>query len=383
MLCLIAVMLIITPFVVFAEKTKEENIYPDFAALFQQVGPAVNRIEVGLSYRVSSPDKETGYLRESKEWNSSIGTGIFIEYDGNIYVLTNNHVVNGEDYAKNGGSHPETVNFQMTVYRKEIKVLWRDKEYGPDLDFEAKVIGKDIKFDIAVLQITNPTNIKFPTVKLGDSEKIKTGEPIFAIGSPFGLDDTITAGIISTKKRNALDSDAATHYIQHTAAINQGNSGGPLYNMKGEVIGINTLILQASTGKVEGAGFAIPINIVKENLDALIKEGKIKRYEWGLSVLPINLGQIKFSGFREQIEKHFGIRIPGETKEGFYLMEVSDAAKTARLKAGDVILKINGVSLYTFLELKEYIHKNKLKPAYLEILRNGEKIAVKLQPEEK
>lgn len=335
--------------------------------LFQQVGPAINRVIIG--YNFASIVLENGGAVEKNGWNYGFGTGVFVTTDG--YLLTNYHVISSvQDYK-----YEKNVNIR--VIKKEIKILWRDAEFGPDLVFDAEVAGYDAELDIAVLKIDGKGK-QFPVAKLGNSDKINTGENIFAIGSPFELDNALTYGIISNTKRN-IGGETITHYIQHQAPINPGNSGGPLYNCAGEIIGINTLFAG------QGIAFAIPINRVKEVIPDLINTGKSKKYHWGLEVLHLNLSQIYFNEQLIQIQKgieQYKIPIPS-LKEGFLLLEPSGPAEKAGLKAGDVIININGDKLYTTLELKEIIHKNKLSPVNLEYIRSGEKISATIYPEEK
>ncbi len=194
--------------------------------------------------------------RKRKHTLKGLGTGFIIESDG--LILTNNHVIDGAD----------VVAVKLTDGR----------------NFSARVIGRDAKTDLAVLRIA-ATDL--PTIQLGDSDAIEVGDWVVAIGNPFGLDHTVSAGIVSAKGRTSADvpilADGYFDFIQTDASINPGNSGGPLLNMKGQVVGINTAI----RGDGQGIGFAIPMNMIREVLPLLLRDGKITRSAIGLSIRDI------------------------------------------------------------------------------------------------
>jgi len=232
-----------------------------------------------------------------------LGSGVIIDQDG--IVLTNNHVIDGAD---------------------EIKVILNDKR-----EFKAKVVGKDPRTDVAVIRIEKAKDL--PTANLGDSTKISVGEWVLAIGNPFGLSSTVTAGIISAKGRTDVRITDFEDFIQTDAAINPGNSGGALVNLDGEVIGINTAIA-SQTGGYMGIGFAIPSNMAQKIMNQLLTKGKVSRGFLGIQIQNINeeiAKSLKLNNFKNGI-------IVGE------LFEESPAAK-AGIKRYDVILELNGKSV--------------------------------------
>ncbi|MCK5422861.1 MAG: Do family serine endopeptidase, partial [Deltaproteobacteria bacterium] len=182
----------------------------------------------------------------------SLGSGFIIDEEG--YIITNNHVIEGAD---------------------EIKVRLSDKE-----EYDAKIVGKDIKTDIALIKIDPPNGL--PVVELGNSDELKVGEWVMAIGNPFGLNQTVTVGIISAKWRK-IGAGPYENFIQTDAAINQGNSGGPLFNTRGEVVGVNTAIFSTTGGNI-GIGFATPINLAKNVVKQLKEKGKVVRGWLGVIV---------------------------------------------------------------------------------------------------
>jgi serine protease Do len=187
-----------------------------------------------------------GRRRGPQQPAHSLGSGFIIDADGSI--LTNNHVVENAS-----------------------KILV--KLSGDEQDYEAKVIGRDPKTDIAVIKIDAKSNLS--SANLGDSDHLEVGEWVMAIGNPFGLDGSVTSGIVSAKGRHNITQGPYDNFIQTDASINPGNSGGPLINLRGEVIGINTAIFSRSGGNI-GIGFAIPINLVKELLPQLRGRGKLR-----------------------------------------------------------------------------------------------------------
>ncbi len=225
----------------------------------------------------------------------SLGSGFIISDDG--YIFTNNHVVEQAD--------------------KILVKLSDGKEY------EAKVIGKDANTDIALIKIK--ANGSLPVVETGDSDKLRVGEWVMAIGNPFGLEQTVTAGIVSAKGR-VIGAGPYDNFIQTDASINPGNSGGPLFNMDGKVIGINTAIVAQG----QGIGFAIPINMAKTILPDLKSKGKVIRGWLGVSVQDIS----------EEIAKNMNLK----DREGALIADVfkGDPADKAGLKSGDVVIEING-----------------------------------------
>ena len=231
--------------------------------------------------------------REFKQ--RSLGSGFIISDDG--YIFTNNHVIEQAD--------------------KILVKLSDGKEY------EAKVIGRDAKTDIALIKIKPGENL--PVADMGDSEKLRVGEWVIAIGNPFGLEQTVTAGIVSAKGR-VIGAGPYDNFIQTDASINPGNSGGPLFSLDGKVIGINTAIVAQG----QGIGFAIPINHAKEMLPDLKAKGKVTRGWLGISVQDIT----------EDIAKNMKLK----DKDGALISDVfkGDPADKAGLKAGDVIIEING-----------------------------------------
>ncbi len=231
--------------------------------------------------------------REFKQ--RSLGSGFLITKDG--YIFTNNHVVEKAD---------------------KIKVrLSNGKEY------DAKVVGKDAKTDLALIKIKAAGNL--PVVEFGDSERLRVGEWVMAIGNPFGLEQTVTAGIVSAKGR-VIGSGPYDNFIQTDASINPGNSGGPLFNMEGRVVGINTAIVAHG----QGIGFAIPINMAKEILGDLKSKGKVTRGWLGISVQDIT----------EDIAENLKIK----EREGALVGDVmrGDPAERAGIKTGDIITEIDG-----------------------------------------
>ena len=230
---------------------------------------------------------------------AALGSGFIIDQKG--LVLTNNHVVENAD--------------KITV------------KFSDDREFSGKVVGRDPKTDIAVVQISNGKG-NFPVAPLGDSSALQVGEWVVAMGSPFGLDNTLTAGVVSAKGRR-IGAGPYDNFIQTDASINPGNSGGPLVNLRGEVVGINTAIFSRSGGNL-GIGFATPIDLAKEILPELIKTGKVTRGWLGVSIQRVTPEIAESLG----IDQSRGALVAS-------VMENSPAAE-AGIKTGDVIVEYNG-----------------------------------------
>jgi len=242
---------------------------------------------------------------------------------------------------------------------REIKAVLPDGR-----EFEGKLIGSDPRVDLAIIKIEAAD---LPVVKLGDSDKLRSGEFCIAIGNPFGLQNTVTFGVISATGRNigAAPGKILENLIQTDAPINPGNSGGPLINFQGEVIGINTAIIPYA----QGIGFAIPINTAKEIIDELIKYGKVTRPWLGIYYLPIT----------SQIKRRFSLPV----ESGIYIVKVVPGGPASKggIKDGDVILKVNGKKIKTAQDLKEIMKKKGIgEEVTLLVLREGEykRIRVKL-----
>ncbi|MGH7926702.1 MAG: DegQ family serine endoprotease [Candidatus Binatia bacterium] len=228
-----------------------------------------------------------------------LGSGVIIDQKG--LILTNNHVVENAE--------------KITV------------KLSDEREFDAKVVGRDPKTDIAVIQI-NDGKGSFSVAPLGDSSRLQVGEWVVAMGSPFGLDNTLTAGVVSAKGRQ-IGAGPYDNFIQTDASINPGNSGGPLVNLRGEVVGINTAIFSRSGGNL-GIGFAIPIDLAKEILPELIKTGKVTRGWLGVTIQRVTPEIAESLG----LEKSRGALV-GNVAEG-------SPADQAGIKVGDVIIEYNG-----------------------------------------
>jgi serine protease Do len=231
------------------------------------------------------------------------GTGSGVVVDPNGYILTNNHVVDGAD---------------------RLQVHLTGDPVGTD--YEAKLIGVDLETDLAVIKIDTPQ--KLPAAKIGNSDAVQVGDWAVAIGSPFGLEATVTAGIISAKERTIEGSRQFQHFLQTDAAINPGNSGGPLLNIKGEVIGINTAIATSTNG-YQGVGFALPINTAVSTYNQLIKSGKVVRGSIGVSLEPAPKPEL--------------LQVYGASQGAFVsAVRPGSPAADAGVKEGDVIVSLNG-----------------------------------------
>lgn len=262
-----------------------------------------------------------------KQEHHSLGTGFIINKQGDI--ITNNHVVEGAD---------------------EIIVRLDDER-----KLEAKIIGRDTKLDIAILRPTKKDSYPFAT--LGDSDNLNVGDWVVAVGNPFGLGQTVTAGIVSAKAR-VLGAGPYDDFIQTDASINPGNSGGPLFNVNGEVVGINTAIVASG----QGIGFAIPINMAKDIIPQLISKGKVSRGWLGVAIRDVN---------SDEAEK-LGLKKP----EGAYVTESISGgpADQAGIKTGDIILEFNGEGIGVSHMLPTLVAK--IPPggeATVTILQNGKK----------
>ncbi|WP_371922309.1 MULTISPECIES: DegQ family serine endoprotease [Pseudomonas] len=326
---------------------------PDFTTLVEQASPAV----VNISTKQKLPDRKYAagqmpdleglppMFREFFERNmpqqprsprgdrqreaQSLGSGFIISSDG--YVLTNNHVVADAD---------------------EIIVRLSDRS-----ELQAKLVGTDPRTDVALLKVEGKN---LPTVKLGDSERLKVGEWVLAIGSPFGFDHSVTKGIVSAKGRT-LPNDTYVPFIQTDVAINPGNSGGPLFNMNGEVVGINSQIFTRSGGFM-GLSFAIPIDVAIDVSNQLKKDGKVSRGWLGVVIQEVN----------KDLAESFGLDKPAGALVA-QVLEEGPAAKGG-LQVGDVILTMNGQPIVMSADLPHLVGSLKDgAKAKLDIIRNGKR----------
>ena len=258
------------------------------------------------------------------------GSGVIISKDG--YIVTNNHVIEGAD---------------------EIEVKLNDNR-----EYKGKLIGTDPNTDLALVKIEGDD---FPIIPIGDSEALRVGEWVLAVGNPFNLTSTVTAGIVSAKARTlGVYSGGIESFIQTDAAINQGNSGGALVNARGELVGINA-VLSSPTGAYAGYGFAIPTSIMTKVVDDLKEFGTVQRAILGISGHDLGDERTK--------DKELG------TVEGVYVAGVTDGsgAKAAGIEPGDVIVKIAGKKVHNMAELQESIAKH----------RPGDKVSVTIMREKK
>ena len=279
--------------------------------------------------------KEFDKERQTERKASALGSGFIIKESG--IVITNNHVIKGAE---------------------DILVKIGTKEY------KAKVIGADPYMDIAVLKME--TEEKFKAVKFGDSDKARVGDWVVAIGNPFGLGGTVTSGIISARNRD-INLTRYDDFIQTDASINQGNSGGPLFNLEGEVIGINTAIIAPGKSGSIGIGFAIPANAASKVIDQLIDYGETRRGWLGVRIQEVT----KEIAEIEKLKKPEGALVAS-------VGEKSPADK-AGIKAGDIILDFDGKKIDTTRTLQKFVANTKVgKIVQLKIWRNKKLISKKL-----
>ena len=262
------------------------------------------------------------------------GSGFLVTADG--YILTNNHVVAEAD--------------KITV------TLASGKEYP------AKLVGRDPTFDLAVVKIDAKD---LPVLSLGDSDKLEVGEWVAAIGNPFGLEHTITVGVISAKNRNIRAKDVNFQgFLQTDAAINPGNSGGPLLDLSGKVVGINTAIIPYA----QGIGFAIPVNMAKQVMDDLVNFGKVRRGWLGIYLQPVT----------EEVAEAYGLK----NTDGALVSDVQgdSPALRAGLQRGDVIVAIDGTSLKNYQDLSFAVRKHLAgDEVTLTVMRRGERKEIKVR----
>jgi serine protease Do len=266
---------------------------------------------------------------------SSLGSGFIVDKEGT--VITNNHVINNAE---------------------DIVVRVGEKEY------KAKIVGADPYMDIAVLKIESKDT--FTPVKFGDSDKARVGDWVMAIGNPFGLGGTVTAGIISARNRD-INLTRYDDFIQTDASINQGNSGGPLFNMDGDVVGINTAIIAPNQSGSIGIGFAIPSNAASSVIDQLVKFGETKRGWLGVRI--------------QEVTKEIADVEKLKNTEGALVASVGEKspAEKAGLQPGDIILKFDGQKIDTMRTLPKLVSRTEVgKTVELEIWRDKKLITKKL-----
>lgn len=323
---------------------------PSFSGLVKLAGPAVVNISTvrtvkggGRVFRHfmgpldrNEPFKDFfdrffgGEIPERDLKQKSLGSGFIIDKNG--YIITNNHVIEGAD---------------------EVKVRLADER-----EFSAEVMGRDPKTDIALIQIKSFKDL--PSVNLGDSDALQVGDWVVAIGNPFGLSHTVTAGIVSAKER-VIGAGPYDDFIQTDASINPGNSGGPLLNIKGEVVGINTAIVAAG----QGIGFAIPINVAKEIIPQLKETKRVVRGWLGVAVQKITPQLARSFGLKESRGALVGDVFPGSP------------AETAGLKRGDIILEYNGKPIKEMSDLPRLVANTPVGTKIpLKIVREGKELSV-------
>lgn len=304
----------------------------EFTFAAEKATPAVVHIKTKMTRNVSRQMMDPfedffggfggGGRRQQPEAQEASGSGVIISSDG--YIVTNNHVVQDAD---------------------EVSVILNDKR-----ELKAKVISTDPATDIAVIQVKS-TNLPFLT--FGDSDGIRVGEWVLAVGNPFNLESTVTAGIVSAKGRqNIIDRDKDVNplesFIQTDAAVNPGNSGGALVNLKGELIGINTAIY-SRTGQFAGYSFAVPVSIVKKVAADLIKYGNVQRGYLGINITEVNAKLVE----EKDLKVSDGVYVGGFPTSG------GSSAQSAGLKVNDVIVKVDGIETKSMSKLMELVGRKR------------------------
>ncbi|MDP2560690.1 Do family serine endopeptidase [Psychrobium sp. 1_MG-2023] len=321
---------------------------PSLAPMLEKVAPGVVSISVEGTHtqrlqRRQVPEMFRPFIGRGDQVREQpfkgLGSGVIIDAEEG-YILTNHHVVNNAD---------------------EIKISLSDGR-----QFTAKMIGSDPESDVALLQVEADN---LTEVKKADSDELRVGDFTVAIGNPFGLGQTVTSGIVSALGRTGLNTDNYENFIQTDAAINSGNSGGALVNLKGELIGINTAIIGPNGGNV-GIGFAIPINMADSLVNQILEFGEVRRGVLGIQGLPLT----------PELAKKFGL----DTKHGAFVNQVmpDSAAEAAGLEAGDIIVKVDGRAIKTFSDLRAKIATMGAGTnVKLEVIRDGrtKKFKVKLK----
>lgn len=329
---------------------------PNFiAAAVEKVGPAVVRINASRTVRARVPEIfNDPFFRQffgdvpsqpSRRVERGTGSGFIISADG--LILTNAHVVSGAD----------TVSVTMKDGR----------------ELQGRVVGQDPLTDVAVVRV-QANNL--PVAPLGNSENLKPGEWAIAIGNPLGLDNTVTAGIISATGRSSAEvrvSDKRVSFIQTDAAINPGNSGGPLLNQRGEVIGMNTAII----GGAQGLGFAVPVNTARRIADQLIAKGRVDHPYLGIQMRSLS------PELRNQINRDPEVGFRVQDDQGVVIFRVAPNSPAARagLRAGDVIKKINGQTVTKDSQVQQAVEAASVGGnMQLEVNRGGRSTTVSVQP---
>lgn len=339
------------------QETVATTQLPDFVQLVEKYGKGVVNISTVREARVVEGADPFGFDERHAEIfrrfgfpfpfgggprqepeRRGTGSGFIISADG--LILTNHHVVDGAD---------------------EIKVRLTDNR-----EFTGKVLGSDAKTDIAVVKIEAKD---LPYLTMGNSDELKVGEWVAAIGSPFGLDNTVTSGIVSAKSRK-LPSDQYVPFIQTDVAVNPGNSGGPLFNMKGEVVGINSQIFSTSGGFM-GLSFAIPSNLAMQIKDQLVKNGKVTRGRIGVVIQSVT----------QDLAESFGMKAP----KGAIVSQVEKDGPAAKagLQEGDIITAVNGKAIDDSVDMPVII--GSMAPgsiAKLSIIRNNKDMTLDVKVEE-
>jgi len=338
----------------------ELNMPGSFADLVERMGPSVvnvyttkvikskrgqgimpfhNDQEIPELFRkffdMPSPSPNQEPQREKKA--QSLGSGVIISDDG--YIITNNHVVENAD---------------------EIRIRLINHE-----EYEAKVVGRDPKTDVALIKI-EPKNGGLPHISFGNSDTLRVGDWVVAIGNPFGFENTVTTGIVSGKSRS-IGGGPYENFIQTDASINMGNSGGPLFDLKGELVGINTAIFSRDGGNI-GLGFAIPGNMVKHVVEQLKEHGTVTRGWLGVMIQHVTA----------DLADQFGLERPYGALVG-EVMENSPAAK-AEIKQGDVIIKFNGKEISQMSILPSLVAQTEVgSKAELTVIRKGKEKKITVQ----
>lgn len=261
------------------------------------------------------------------------GSGVIISEDG--YVVTNNHVIQGA---------------------AELEITLNNKK-----SYKAKLIGTDSKMDIALLKVE--TDEKLPYAIFADSDQVKVGEWVLAVGNPYNLNSTVTAGIVSAKARN-LDTSGIQSFIQTDAVVNPGNSGGALVNTRGELVGINTMI-SSNTGSYVGYSFAVPSNITRKIIEDIMEYGNVQRGILGIEGRELNGAASKELNLTES--------------QGFYVNKVTknSGAEKAGIKSGDIILKLDNQNVTSFAELSGYVNtKRPNDEINVTVNRDGKRLVI-------